>query len=270
MRIVALLTVRNEALYLERCIRHLHDQGVETCVIDNDSTDGSREIAERLLGCGVSQIETLPYEGYYDHFAQLRQQEKLAASIDADWFIRQDADEIREAPSDFETLAQGIFRANAEGFNAIDFAEFVFVPREKTVPTLFNYVEELRHYYYFQPRPLHRVNAWKKTSAPFCLTQFGGHRAEFEGRKVFPEQFILRHYIGLSLDHFRAKYSRRIYSKTEVEERGWHGNRIAWQRGDLLLPDIRLLRKLESGSRSFDKSRPYSEHLFRFVTEGVL
>ncbi len=39
MRVVALLGIRNEERYLERCIRHLVGQGVEVCVIDNDSID---------------------------------------------------------------------------------------------------------------------------------------------------------------------------------------------------------------------------------------
>ena len=31
MRIVALLAVRNEEHYLERCLMYLYDQGIETC-----------------------------------------------------------------------------------------------------------------------------------------------------------------------------------------------------------------------------------------------
>lgn len=45
-RIVALLAIRNEALYLEKCLDHLYQQGIEVCIIDNGSTDNSLEIAK--------------------------------------------------------------------------------------------------------------------------------------------------------------------------------------------------------------------------------
>jgi len=64
--VVALLTIRNEALYLEKCLEHLYQQGINTCVIDNNSTDNSLDIAKSFINRGVVQIETLPFEGYFD------------------------------------------------------------------------------------------------------------------------------------------------------------------------------------------------------------
>ncbi len=132
MRIVALLTARNEELYLVRCLEHLFSQGIETCFIDNDSTDTSREIAERFLKRGVFRLERQPYLGYYDHVGLLSLKEKLAGDIDADWFIHCDADEIMEAPSPFASLRAGIESVDAAGFEAINFDEFVFVPTANT------------------------------------------------------------------------------------------------------------------------------------------
>lgn len=107
MRIVALLTARNEELYLDRCLEHLFSQRIETCFIDNDSTDQSREIAERFLKRGVFRLERQPYLGYYDHVGLLNLKENLADDIDADWFIHHDADEIMEAPSPLASLRDG-------------------------------------------------------------------------------------------------------------------------------------------------------------------
>ena len=267
MRVVALLTVRNEDLYIERCLRHLHDQGVETCVIDNDSTDRTRSIVEAFVGRGVVRIERLPYKGYFDLVAQCQQQEQLASELDADWFLRQDADEIREAPEGWGSLRSAIQRADAEGFNAIDFAEFVFLPITDTIPSAFDYVNELCYYYYFQPNPLHRVNAWKKTSAPVNIVDSGGHRVGFEGRRTLPKQFVLRHYIGLSRTHLLEKYISRVYSEIEVRDRGWHRLRHSWRNGHMVLPDLDQLKRLEAGSRHFDKSAPHSTHLFRIEAE---
>ena len=63
MRIVALMTVRNEENYLNRCIQHLISQGVDICLIDNGSTDKTREIASAYLGKGVLRIEEIPFNG---------------------------------------------------------------------------------------------------------------------------------------------------------------------------------------------------------------
>lgn len=43
-------------------------------------------------------------------------EEKLAAEINADWFIHHDADEIREAPSPYKTLKEGIEDADRQGY----------------------------------------------------------------------------------------------------------------------------------------------------------
>src|SRR5687768_918332 len=114
MRIVALLTVRNEALYMARCLEHLYRQGIETCVIDNESTDETLSIVKGFMARGVFRIETQAYPGYFDLVGQLMLKEKLINEIDADWFIHYDADEIREAPLPYTTLRHGIEAADRE------------------------------------------------------------------------------------------------------------------------------------------------------------
>src|SRR5215468_9856188 len=128
MRIVALLAVRNEERYLKRCLEHYRQQGIETCLIDNGSTDRTLQIAEGFLNRGVIRIEHLPFSGVFELETQLRCKERLAAEIAADWFIHCDADEIREAPRHYKTLREGIEVVDRQGYNAIDFDEFVFLP----------------------------------------------------------------------------------------------------------------------------------------------
>ena len=113
VRIVALLTVRNEERFLHRCLDHLLSQGVEVCVVDNDSTDRTLEIARAFLGRGVFRIERAPYRRIYAWPELLRDKERLAMEIDADWFLHQDADEIREAPPPYSTLREGLEGARA-------------------------------------------------------------------------------------------------------------------------------------------------------------
>src|SRR5262245_54545305 len=131
MRIVALLTVRNEELYLARCLEHLIANGVSVCVIDNGSTDATPRIADQILGPGVIRHDKTPCTGVLPYLTVRQNAERLAAPIGADWFMHPDADEIRESPWAGTTLAQGFEKAESEGFNAINFDEFVFMPRSE-------------------------------------------------------------------------------------------------------------------------------------------
>ena len=262
LRIVALLAIRNEALYLEKCLEHLYQQGVEVCIIDNESTDNSLNIAKSFLGRGVFRIETYSYNGYYDWIGLLRIKEKLASEIEADWFIHHDADEIREAPAHYVNLYQGILAADNEGFNAINFDEFVFIPVDENDKNEDkDFVRRMKYYYFFEPYTFRQVKAWKKTNLPINLVDSGGHSVDFDGRKIFPENFILRHYIGLSASHLNSKYSQRVFSEVEVNERGWHGWRAKFSEHCLSLPAFENL-KLYLNNGKWDKTDPKTEHLF--------
>ena len=261
MRIVALLAVRNEAIYLDACLRHLAAQGIETCVIDNGSSDESRAIAESYRDRGVFEIIDYPYSGFFDLTGQLRLKEQLASTIEADWFIHHDADEIREAPRQWTTLAEGIIAMDRAGWNAINFDEFVFVPTQE-FPSYeaSDFVASMHHYYLFQPSPNHRINAWKKSAAPVDLVSSGGHRVSFAERRIGPQSFVLRHYIFLSLDHCLRKYTQRSYSKREIEERGWHRLRSRLTAANVRLPTVSEMKDVEKGD--WDRSEPHRLHLF--------
>ena len=263
MRIVALLAVRNEELYMERCLEHLYSQGIETYVIDNDSTDRTRQIVEQFLGRGVLGIETHHYPGYYDWVGLLRTKERLASEIDADWFIHHDADEIREALDPYRTLRQEIEAVDTKGYNAINFDEFVFLPESSAQRYEGrDYVKGMRHYFFFQPRPLNRINAWKKSGLTIDLTETGGHQVKFPGRRLYPKSFILRHYICQSLAHAQNKYgAKRVYSQDEVEKRSWHRARMKYSGRGIRLPPRTALKFLPENGGPFDRSQPYIKHL---------
>jgi len=204
----------------------------------------------------------VPYNGVYEWEILLRFKEKLALEVKADWFIHHDADEIREAPIPYNTLLQGIEDVDKKGFNAINFDEFVFLPT--TMEDSYegkDYVKEMHYYYYLCREPLRRVNAWKKTKEKIDLVRRGGHQVFFKDRCIFPEAFILRHYIALSGRHLIEKYSRRVYSEKEVKERGWHKDRIAFDPGKMVLPKKEQL-KIISNKGIWDRSDPWIKHNF--------
>jgi glycosyltransferase involved in cell wall biosynthesis len=261
VKIVAILCVRNGELYLRRCLEHVQAQGVSACVVDNGSTDGSLAVAEEWKAEGaVERIERLPYHGAFNVRQVMRFKERLASEIDADWFIHWDVDEIKEAPAPHRTLAEGILEVDRRGYNAINFDEFVFVPvSEDERYEGRDYVAEMKHYYYFEPRPWHRINAWKRQPSPVDLHSWNGHRVEFPGRSVCPEPFVLRHYIALSKAHALAKYAGRVHDAERIERTSWDDPRISFAPAKLrLVPKERL--KEYRGDRVWDKSDPWSSH----------
>ena len=261
MRVVALLAVRNEEYYLERCLMYLYEQGIETCLIDNGSTDRTLEIAQDYLYLGIFRIEHIPFTGIFEWVKILEHKCRLAKEIDADWFIHHDADEIREAPKPFANLVEGIKDADEKGYNAINSDEFVFAPTsEKEAFEGKDYLNEMKYYYYFKPDVLHRVNIWKKTGANVDLASSGGHSVMFANRHIYPKNFILRHYILLSKGHAMEKYGKRNYDPKELAK-GMNVKRARFNPENVIFPNKEDLKRV-SGAGEWDLSDPWTGHFF--------
>ena len=259
-RIVALLAVRNERLFLRACIEHLVGQGVEVYVIDNDSGDESRFIADSFLGKGVIGTERFPFSGWYELDRLLARKEELSREIDAEWFMHQDADEIRLAPPPFRSLREAVGHVQEAGFNAVNFDEFVFVPTsdDESFEDK-DYASLMSAYYYFAPHPLRQVKLWKKRS-DVALGPSAGHQTTFEDRRVYPVSFAMKHYIGLSRDHIVQKYSSRKFSP-RLLARGWHGRRPHIRADTLHLPTRGALKRY-AHDNVWDRSDPWVKHFF--------
>jgi len=260
IRIVALMTVRNEEPYLDRCLRHLISQEVDVCVIDNESVDRTQAIAREYLGKGVIRVETIPFNGCFELEKILRNEERLAREIDADWFMHHDADEIREPPLPYRNLREAVADVDRQGYNAINFDEFVFVPtREGKDELPSDYVSEMKYYYFYEPALQRRVNLWKKGNYEVDLTSNAGHRVQFRGRRIYPESFIMRHYIALNASHMRAKYGPRRFPENELNK-GWHAKRLNLTQETIYLPAQQDLVQV-SADGTWNKSRPHRFHL---------
>lgn len=227
-RVVAFMTAYNEADIIAPAIAHLTNQGVEVLLIDNWSTDTTVEKARPLLGHGLIGIEKFPAEGpakYYEWERLLRRVEDLSREVAADWFIHHDADEIRESPWPNVGLRDALYRVDHSGFNAIDHTVLNFHPVDNGYPT----ESDFRDYFsYFelgkQPGYFGQIKAWKNLGQRVNLADSGGHGAVFEGRRVYPFHFLLRHYPIRSQAHGETKvYAERIPRFSAAEKaRGWH------------------------------------------------
>lgn len=258
MRVIALLATYNERRFVGRCIEHLHGQGVDTYLIDNCSTDDTVEIAEGHRGRGLIGSESFPRDGVYRWRQLLRRKEELARELDADWFIHVDADELRLPPSRDRTLAEAFAAVDREGYNAVNFLEFTFVPtREDPDHDHDDYRRTLRTYYPFSPRFPHKVTAWKATPDVDLATS-GGHRIDFAGRRIWPSSFPMKHYLFLSRSHAVEKYVERRYDADEVAS-GWHGWRAELGDDDVPLPAAAEVR-VSRTEYDLDPAEPWKRH----------
>jgi hypothetical protein len=267
-RVVALLATFNEERFVASCIEHLVRHGVSVYLIDNESTDRTLELAERQLGRGLIGLETLPRDGTFSLGSILRRKQELAGTLEADWFMHHDADEVRLPPRSTQTLAGALAELDAQGYNAANFFEFTFVPTaEEPDHDHPRFQETMRSYYPYQPRFPNRLNAWKAQPGPVDLIGTAGHRVEFPGLRMWPESFPMRHYHFLSRAHARVKYGGRVRTADE-ERRGWGGWRsavaayAATAPDDLLpLPHASELREYETDD-TLDTSSPLTKHLW--------
>lgn len=260
MVVTAVLGIRNEEAHLANCLRHLVRNGVRFAIVDNGSTDASAEIyRHREFAANLVGAIELPFEGAFTLAGQLRRKMELITAIDTDWVIHLDADEVMHSYCPDETLSEALSRLDAEGWNVVNFDEFVFLPVEH------DYVKEaagqqpMRYYYFFEPSAPRLMRAWRKASG-FSPVENGGHALVGPELRLAPEHFALRHYIFRSQDHAFAKYGARTFAPDEVAI-GWHLNRVNQPLASFAFPPSTTLKRLASpADRRLDRSDPWPLH----------
>ena len=259
MRVVALLAAYNEERFIGGCLEHLAAHGVDSYVIDHSSTDRTVEIAESHCGRGLVGLERMARDGALKWRPILERKEELAATLDADWFLHADPDEIRLPPRPGVTLAEALEEVDRLGYDAVNFQEFTFVPwQEQPDHDHPRFQETMRRYYPFLARPQDQVKAWKRQGERIDLASSGGHRVQFPGLRMYPESFSMRHYLFLSAEHAVRKYCLRGWDPEEVAD-GWHVLRAALRPEDVtLLPEAQLRRY--GSDEDLDPSEPWTRH----------
>lgn len=259
MRVIALIAAYNEQRFIVSCIEHYVSHGIDVYVIDNESDDGTGTLARQFLGRGVVGVETFPRSGVHSWGRLLKRKEQLAASLDADWFVHADPDEVRLPPRCGQTLAEAIEEADRQGFNVVNFMEFTFVPtRQAPDHDHTRFMETMRWYYPHEPSFPHQLKAWKKQTVPIDLTSSAGHRVSFPELRMWPTSFPMRHYLFLSVPHAIRKYVERAYDPEELS-RGWHRARARLRAQDIALQDEGELR-VYAGDDRLDPSSPLRSH----------
>lgn len=254
-RVVALMTSYNEEDIVFHSIKRLLDAGIEVYLIDNWSSDGTVAAAQPLLGRGLINIERFPNKintETFDLVRLLARVEELAQTLEADWFIHHDVDEIRESPWPDVKLREALQYVDRLGFNAIDHTVINFHPIDNGFVSGTDFGNYFT-YGDFGRRPGHflQIKAWKNLSRPVTLADTGGHDANFPGRRVFPYKFLLRHYPVRSQNHGNQKILRERkprFNLKEREVRGWHGHYDHIEEGHNFLFTPASLKPFDSAS----------------------
>jgi glycosyltransferase involved in cell wall biosynthesis len=260
MRVVAVMIVRNEEACLPRCLEHLGEQGLTAAVIDNDSTDRTRAILE--ASGVVERIEHAPFDGIFRWGELLLRAHAMQQTIETDWFHLNSPDEIITSIRRGERLVDAIGRIDAEGYNVINYDEFVFLPvDEKTRGEGKAFDKLLRHYYFYAPASLQHMRSWKNVPG-LSNVQNGGHRLRGSDINVYPENLPLRHYIAISAEHFRRKYRARKFPAEELA-RGWHIDRTRIDTEHVRLPSARVLKRFAGDDpATLDRSEIWTRHFW--------
>ena len=259
---VAIVCARDESLHIRRCLRDLISDGIDVILIDHASSDDTVEKARVFLGRGLLSIERLEWTGAFSLDDQLDLKRRIIEQVPHDWVIHTDADEWLASPEPNQSLLEGIRIADSAGANCVNFDEFVFAPGDGEAFEYEWYSWAMRSYYFFQSTYPQLMRAWKRGAGLVSTT--GGHIVEGSSVRLHSVDFILRHYIVLSLAHARSKYLSRKFAEPELA-RGWHRNRSIITADNLKLPSQEKLKQVSRpGAKNFSKADPMHTHFWEW------
>jgi glycosyltransferase involved in cell wall biosynthesis len=226
--VLVVVTTFNEADVIEQLLERLTTGAIRVHVVDNWSTDTTPEILDKFAARGRVTWERFPAAGSSGHFELerlLRRVEEVAADSGADWVIHHDADEIRESPWPGVSLIDALWAVEQWGYNCIDHTVINFRPVDNSwspgddLATSFPWCE-----FGDTPADFLQIKGWKPQATRLSMASNAGHEVKFEGRRVFPYKFLLRHYSIRSQEHGERKILRERQPRWSPEERakGWH------------------------------------------------
>lgn len=262
LSICAVIATRNESHYLKILLPILAQQKIDVVVIDNESTDNSHDLYSDFKDKPIIAVENLPFRGYSLPL-QLEIKKSIYNKLDHDWFIHHDSDEIMEHRNR-GGLRDAIEEADRNGYNALNFEEFVFLPEPDEDYLDRNYYLEMQRYYFFEPSTNRLNRAWKN-GCGLENGASGGHLLSGDTLRLDPTDHILRHYIVISQDYARQKYLNRTYDR-KATARGWHGNKLNFTKENLTLPDrSEFLFQLDQyDSKTFCRDMPAVKHFWQW------
>jgi len=176
--------------------------------------------------------------------------ESLSREIDADWFVRRGADEVLVSPWPGLSYRDALCLVDQAGFNCVDHTIVEFHPVDNGFETGMDHESYFRHFDFKNLSHPNQRKAWKNCGQSISTTGSAGHDVLFEGRRVYPFNFLLKHYSFRSQRHGEKKVFRERKARWNPEERakGWHIHYDAMQEGHRFVQSPTEKAVFEEGS----------------------
>ena len=235
-RVVAFMAAYNEEDIIVQSIRKWTDQGISVRVLENWSTDATYDLAKELESVLPVTVERFPKEGpskYFDWEAMLSRMEVLSREIETDWFVRRGADEVLVSPWPGISYRDGLYLADQSGFNCVDHTIIEFHPVDDGFEMGMDHEGYFRHFDFKHLSHPRQRKAWKNCGQPVSTIPSAGHDVLFDGRRIYPFKFLLKHYSFRSQRHGEKKVFRERKARWNPKERarGWHIHYDSMQEG---------------------------------------
>jgi hypothetical protein len=163
----------------------------------------------------------------------LERMEALSREIEADWFIRRGADEVLVSPWPGINYRDALYLVDQAGFNCVDHTIVEFHPVDDGFATGMDHEAYFRHFDFKNLSHPRQRKAWKNSARPISTVASAGHDVRFDGRRVYPFKFLLKHYSFRSQSHGEKKVFRERKARWNPKERarGWHIHYDSMQEG---------------------------------------
>src|SRR5579862_51634 len=288
-RPLVITTTYNDADIVRDMLTALLDDGFDVHVIDNWSTDDTfARMTAMRKGCPQLTLERFPEytpSRSFELQAMLRRKEVIAAGHAGRWIVHHDSDEIRCAPWKDVSFRGGLHLVDKLGFSAVDFSICEFLPVTDDFRPDAG-LAQLTHFAF--PPHSRQIKAWRQGTSPVDIATTAGHEAQFEGRRLFPYNFLLKHYPFRSPEQAKRKIVVERRERYPPHERAllWHTHNdrwapdehFKWNARDLIAFDdstrvthmVELLSGIgtESGSVTSASSSPSFDATDPFVQES--
>lgn len=223
---LALMCVYNEEDVIEETVNNLFAQGLDVFVVDDGSTDSTIERLDCLArSSGRLTLDKDLRKGsvHLDKeilFTRMLAEASSATASGYQWMMTVDADEIRCSPWPDLTLVEAFAHVERMGYQAVDFTVIDFRYAKGQIMTQDSYEHQMRHFE-FGLRPGHflQIKAWRhEPTIRASLFPSRGHEVTFEGRRVFPLKFLLKHYPLRGLEQAHKKIFQNRFPRYPPEE----------------------------------------------------
>jgi hypothetical protein len=212
VRVVAISCVKNEVDIIEAFVRHTVAVTDHLIVLDNGSTDGTRDILSALQRRGLSlDVVDDPSIGHLQWKRMTRLMHTAALDCGADWVLPLDADEFFVAGPGGGIFAHGADDVSAGALLHVFWRSYV--PRAGDDPSETNPVRRIRH------RLVKEGYPWAKVVIPGPLARLpaarvaqGSHALEVDGAPC-PSRQCERAYLA----HFPVRSPGQYASKVAIQ-----------------------------------------------------